>query len=343
MRQPKICERKRNGKINYYCELDGKQHGLGTDREQADILFGELLSKHNAREELLPTVQPAKAEPLKVRAILLKFLEWVKVNRAAGTFDFYSQGINSFDKFVGEMLVADFGPATVEDWIAAYSSKSDSYRHNLIRSVQAAFNWAVKRKMLKENPLAGLEKPAQTAREAYITDEQWAKIAAAVDGPFRDFLEILRETGCRPIEARVVTAENFDRENRRWYFADPPKKTGKVGSKQVARIVYLNDKAFAICERLALKNPTGPLFLNEHGGEWLRNTITTRCFRMKKQLGFSFCAYGLRHAFCTNKLRNGVDPVTVATLMGHSDLTQIMATYQKLGKCTDHLRAAVAV
>ena len=206
MRQPTICERKRHGKTNFYCELNGKQHGLGTDRE------------------------------------------------------------------------------------------------------------------------------------AYIDDEQWGKIMAVVSGPFRDFLEILRETGCRPQEARVVTAANLDRDNRRWYFADPPKK---VRGKKQPRIVHLNDRAFEICQRLAMKHPTGPLFVNEDGTGWQKNTLTARCARLKTKLGFGFCVYGVRHAWCTDALKRGVDPLTVATLMGHKDATMIMKVYQKLGKCDDHLKAAL--
>lgn len=349
MKKPDICERKRNGKTTYYCELNGKQHGLGTDREQAEILFDDLRAKHRARKELTAQVQPSKPA-LTVKAVLLAFLEWTKKNRAAGTYTFYaqslvgtakqSQGFVPFADTIGDVLVADFGAQHVEDWLGRYKDRSNTYRHNLARSVVAAFNWAVKpaRKLLKENPLAGMEKPAQTPRKAYIDDSQWDKIMAVVDGNFRDFLEIMRETGCRPQEARVVTAEHFQRENKRWYFPDPPKK---VPGEKEPRIVYLNDCAFEICQRLALKNPTGPLFQNDDGTAWQKNTLTARCARLKKKLGFGFCVYGVRHAWCTAALKRGVDPLTVATLMGHRDATMIMKVYQKLGKCDDHLKAAL--
>jgi site-specific recombinase XerD len=40
-------------------------------------------------------------------------------------------------------------------------------------------------------------------------------------------------------------------------------------------------------------------------------------------------------------LENGVDPITVATIMGHKDLTQLMKTYQHIEKKKDHLRKAM--
>ena len=119
---------------------------------------------------------------------MLAFLDWCKRNRAAGTHRFYKQHIDQFDDYLTaekltDLLVADFGPQHVEDWIESkYASTSDTYRHNLIRCVQAPFAWAMNRKDLRrqigEHPLIGLEKPAQQPSDVYVTEAQWAKIVA---------------------------------------------------------------------------------------------------------------------------------------------------------------------
>ena len=189
---------------------------------------------------------------------------------------------------------------------------------------------------MKESPLSGLEKPRQTHRKTYLTDEQWSAIMAVVDGPFRDFLEFLHETGCRPQEARMATAANFD--GNRLYWETPVKK---VRGETQPRIIRLNPRAVEICQRLALRNPTGPLFLNENQKPWLKNTLTARCYRLKKILGFSFCVYSIRHAFCTGSLLKGVGPLDTALLMGHKDATMVMKVYSKLQQCDDHLQAAL--
>ncbi|MBC7855551.1 MAG: hypothetical protein IAF94_19145, partial [Pirellulaceae bacterium] len=147
MKQPQICERKRNGKTTFYCELNGKQCGLGTDREQAAILFADLLGKHHARQELTAPAQPTQEErpALTVRAVLFDFLKWVKDHRSEATYLFYlqpiagsakeSKGFVSFDAYLtrkgkADLLVADFGPKVVEGWITDhFESKSDTYRH----------------------------------------------------------------------------------------------------------------------------------------------------------------------------------------------------------------------
>jgi integrase len=219
---------------------------------------------------------------------------------------------------------------------AKYADCSDTYKHNLIRAIQAPFNWALERKELKkqigENPLAGLEKPAQTARDVYATEDQWRQIIAGVkDECFRDFLEICHETGCRPIEARMVTAENFDRENRQWYFADPPKK---LRGKKRPRIVRLNDRAFEICQRLALKHPSGPLLRNADRQPWKKNALNCRRKRLREKLGFYFTPYATRHSFVTDALKRGADPVSVAELLGQKDTKMIMEVY--LARATRH-------
>ena len=49
-----------------------------------------------------------------------------------------------------------------------------------MRSVQRAFNWAVKGRKLKNSPLAGLEKPAYVPRDTIIEPEQWDELIAAL-------------------------------------------------------------------------------------------------------------------------------------------------------------------
>lgn len=325
--------------------------------------------------------QPAKVEkPLTVRAVLLAFLESVKADpdSAESTYRFYARAIVgipkakpkakakakakpadenkreqkpfvSFDAYLvkqglAEMQVADFGPSTVNDWIASHFSEAKAnYRHNLIRPIQAAFNWAKVnrrdwRKQLADDPLAGLKKPKQTPRDAYITAEQWAKVLETAEGEFLDLLIVLKESGARPQELRLAEAKHFDREGRRLYF---PKPIKKVRGEQRERIIRLEGRAFEVVQRLALKYPSGPLFRNERRNAWTKNALNWRCKRLRDKLGFKLCPYSLRHTFCTDALTRGVDPLTVAELMGHRDGQMVMRVYQKISKKDDHLRAAL--
>jgi site-specific recombinase XerD len=49
----------------------------------------------------------------------------------------------------------------------------------------------------------------------------------------------------------------------------------------------------------------------------------------------------VRHTFATRKILEGVDLVTIATLMGHRDLTMLQKIYQHVKRRSDHLRNAL--
>lgn len=58
-------------------------------------------------------------------------------------------------------------------------------------------------------------------------------------------------------------------------------------------------------------------------------------------LGFRVTPYAVRHTFATEKIIQGVDLVTIATLMGHVDLKMLMKVYQHIRKRGEHLRKAL--
>lgn len=53
----------------------------------------------------------------------------------------------------------------------------------------------------------------------------------------------------------------------------------------------------------------------------------------------NYCLYALRHSWATHALQHGVDPLTVAILMGHSDPSMLAKVYQHLSLNPDHLKS----
>ena len=60
--------------------------------------------------------------------------------------------------------------------------------------------------------------------------------------------------------------------------------------------------------------------------------------RMAKQAAPRYSLYSLRHSWATNALKRGVDPLTVALLMGHKDPSMLARVYQHLSHSPDHMR-----
>jgi len=199
--------------------------------------------------------------------ILCRFLQSHQ-SSPASTREFYSRPVRSFIDYIGPALrVSDVQVYHVENWLNdrhAYkrfkSGKltdkptSSTYRHNLVRAVKSAFQWAEDKGYIRQSPVRKVKVPRQYARgdDAYLDPEHWAKVLTCDDESLLDLLIVMYETGCRPQEVRRVESRHFDRAAKCWEFAIEESK-----GKKEKRVVLLSDRAFEICQRLALKHPEG--------------------------------------------------------------------------------------
>jgi integrase len=314
---------------SWYVVLDGKFIPLGEDREKA---FEKYYALMLGRQPIGPD--------LKVQQALGMFLTWCEGHRSPRTYEWYRDHLKTFRAHIGPTLtLTNLKPHHVEAWVDhRYAGKSSNYRHGAVRAVVRVMNWLVKGGHFPANPIANIERPATEAREAYITPDQWIKALALVKetDPFRDFIIFLRLTGCRPQEARAIESQHFDRFARTVIFAVRDSK-----GKKEKRVIPLHREAVAILTRLALKYPTGNLFRNAKGRPWKKDAIVLRFARMSEELGCEFFAYALRHTYATDALLRGIDPVTVATIMGHKDAKMILKVYQHINLNTGHIADAV--
>jgi len=262
-----------------------------------------------------------------------RFLEWVKVNRSKRTYEFYRDPLTSFKEYLGTRLrVDDLKKHHVQSWLdTCFPKAADNYKYNLIRAVQRPFSWSVKLDYLEHSPLRGLEKPQQTPREVYITPTQWRVLLGKIpDQQFRDLLTLLWETGCRPLEARIMEAHHvhgdvviFERGNSK--------------GKRKQRKIYLNNAALRIVNRLVSKYPTGALFRNLNGNAWTKDSIKCRFQRL--DLPFQVSAYALRHSWATRAVESGqLSSLEISKLMGHTSTRMLEQVYEHVAD--EHLRKA---
>jgi integrase len=277
----------------WYVNVNGKPIRLGATEEEARARAGGTLR----------TVAEA------VRTFLNRPM-------CVGTHSFYTKSLR-----LPDMPITDLRPLHVTGC------------RNVLRAAKTCFKWCEEQGYIKQSPLRHMKLPAAAGRgdEVYLSAPQVAKLFDKCPGGLRDLLTVLHETGCRPQEARLVTAKNL--VGMTWTFT-----RGKGGRP---RTVHLSQRAYEICRKLALKYPDGPLFRNSRGAGWSSAALVGRFERLAKRVGFAVTAYSLRHTFITSALERGVDPITLATLVGHSDLKMIQKHYAHLQRCAAHLRQAV--
>lgn len=318
-------------KQQYAVRIKGKRYLLGPNKAKATTRFHELMAN--------PEPPPPKVEPsgLAVCTMIDLFLTWTETERAALTFTWYQKHLQSFlDSLADQRMPAvNVEPHQVETW-ANSQGWGDSTRRGGLTAVARAFSWALKKGHINNNPIRGrIDKPPAGKRERWLTPEEFDEVLKHVKGHFEDLLITAWETGARPQEIVRVEARHVDLESGRWVFPVDESK-----GKKEKRIVYLSEKALAITERLMRKNKTGPLFLTQYGNPWTRYSTSDAFERLKAKVGTKYRLYDFRFSFCTNGLKNGVDPVTMQKLMGHKDLSMISKVYALVGQDHAYMRKA---
>jgi len=323
----------------WYVQLDGKQINLGPNKDAAFTAYHGLMQER--AEKPKPIEVPP--DPRLVVVIVDEFLDWCEKHRAPDTYRWYKDRLESFCKTIETTLTAiDLRPHHVQKWVDNYPVplKSGS-RRNLIASIKRAMKWAEEQGYIERSPLTHMKKPGCGRKELVVTPEQYqALLDRTKDQEFKDLLTITWETGCRPQESLRVEARHVDLAASRWVFPASESK-----GKKIPRVVYLTPKALEITRRLMEKHPTGMLFRNTDDLPWTPYATNCRFRRAKKKIGVKVSLYSLRHSFAQHALVKGVDCITVATLLGHSDPNTLGRVYQHLSQNTaflqEQLRRAV--
>lgn len=310
----------------WYVQLGKRQINLGPDKAAAWEQYHQIMASREAMA----------SATLAASTFFEAYLDWVSRNRAPATYRSATHYLTSFVRFLGKRkqlrhVTAD----AISGWLDEHTSWGSTTRSDAISHLSRAFAWGMRKKVLKHSPVADLEKkPTRRRREVVYSPAEWKKILGQVkDECFRDLLIFMWETGCRPIEARRLEAAHVDLKNELALYQPSESKTGTF------RPVFLTETAKAICERLCKLHPEGPIFRNSRGRPWTKDAIKCRFTRLKEKVGINgLCAYGIRHSYATEALKNGVDSVSLAVLMGHKDVSMIARNYQHLAKNIPYLR-----
>lgn len=280
----------------------------------------------------------AEPEGPLVEEIVDRFHDYCGDNLRPATDELYRRRLSEFRGACGSLEAGKIQPKDVVEWLDT-RAWGPTTRRTAIIIVRRAFSWSVKHGYLDRDPLTGLDKPNAVRRKAIPTEVDLQKIMAQKMSPqFRDFLEAVASTGCRPGEAAGVEARHFDPRAGTWTIEG--KTTSRTGRM---RVVYLPPRVIATCKRLAALNPTGPIYRNSAGSPWDSRSYGKHVRRIRKAAGVGpeVVACALRHLFATDALENGVPMATVSELLGHSGTAMVSKYYSHLSDRSAHLREAL--
>jgi len=286
--------------------------------------------------------EPPESADMRVATVCEYFLQWSQRHRAPRTYEGYRFYVQKFSEACGYLLVTELRPYHITRWIDGKKQRKSVWgptsQFNAVRTALRIFNWAVKEKLIKENPIKGMERPRQRSRRTWMKPEEFRALRRTASPTFRLLLIALWQTGARPTELRNLT---WDQVQEDFFFLPEHKTEYKV---QKPRVIYLSPRMKRIIRFLRSRSKSKYVFVNCYGQPWTANAVRLQIQRLKKKLNLreELCAYEIRHAYGAQALVNDVPIATVAELMGHQDTTMICRIYGHLADQTDHLRAAAA-
>jgi integrase len=193
---------------------------------------------------------------------------------------------------------------------------SESTRSKFLATVNRAFRFGERSRLIDRNPIRHLSRPPVASRTAkvLISEEEYAKLYAVAAKEFRPVLEFCRLTFCRPGEASRLTAGCVNWADRIIEVRDH-----KNRNRGKSRTIYMSDEVYALIRKCADKYPTGPLFRNRLGNQWEWRTLGAAMRSTARRAGLpGKILYGLRHSGITEALATGYSSEVVAEMAGNS-------------------------
>src|SRR4051794_34662626 len=160
----------RKSKEAWYCWIDGRQKSLGKKKQAAQAKYRELIAARDREQGGTWTVRECFDHYLDHAASM-----------KANTLRNRKMILNAFcdEGKVGKLHCQAVTVDHLEAWLKLKKDWSSSYRRTAINSVMAAFNYCVKRRKIRENPIHGIVKPRWERRKQVLRPEDERKIYEA--------------------------------------------------------------------------------------------------------------------------------------------------------------------
>lgn len=301
----------------WYINIDGKQIRLAEDRALSYQIWHEMMAGK----------RPEKSAGLSLSEIVYKFVESQRHTKSSSTVIWYERQLQYLiEAFGKEADVLSIKPYQLIDYINKKEWKTNS-KHNLARAVRRLYRWALVHGVIDSNPFSNIEMPKTESANQCITPQEANQILDSLtDGPFKDLIILAWDTGMRTQELKRIESRHVHDDRT---IVLPPNES----KANQLRVVFVGtDRAWEIVDKNRKLYPNGPILRNTKEQPWNQNSIKCCFQRLEQKCGIKTNLPAFRKGFCTEALKAGLDTVTVAHLMGHSNAVMVSRVYGKVAQ-----------
>lgn len=312
-----------------------RRHWFSQDEKKAERELKKLL-RDIARGAVAvgPTRSAVSAYPaigsqndMRLEVLAHAHLEWVERNRSAATYKLRRQVIRLFVAFMGPCMVSEVTKLKLSefyDYARAEHGRGPNPGNWLLRNVRSMFRWAEDWEIC---PMPVRKFPPMTSTppptKRFVDDEVKKLLERLPPGNFRDLIVFGLITGLRPQELRDLRREHiFTDGNQRQFIRLEMHKTAKMQRVPRPRTVPLSIEAEEIVNRQLEQHSSPFVFLTEYGTPYSADVFRRKLERWCTRAGIAKrTPYALRHTYASVEAESGVDALTLAQLMGHTDIS----------------------
>lgn len=272
---------------------------------------------------------------------LMCFDTYKKPNVKPVTYKKYINRLeNCILSIIGDMRIKDVRAIDCQRVVNNQEGNSKYQINQTVQFLNFIFTKAKLEKLIIENPAEGLVKiKGSTEKRRALTNEERKHfdIVTANNDDFMVFM-LMINTGCRPSEAKE--AEGRDVIIKDGY---PLLHIRGTKTENSDRYVPLSKEFYNRIKNIA---PFSPIAPNFDGNKMTDDNFKRRWKSLKRELNISMgcrvyrnqlvppfpladdlVPYCLRHTFCTDLARKGIDVRITQNLMGHSDIRTTVEIY----------------
>lgn len=320
---------KRSATGTWHSKIGGTMHDFGKDEQAAREAFEKLLAQLSGGGPALPA--PA-VKAGTVADLVPRYVRQLDVTPKTRVD--YADRLKWLATRFGTLTVPTLDAATVETELRGTGWKANTRRQT--GDVITSFvRWCGRTEFRIRKP------PVETRGDEYLlTPEEAAKLLEHAEGDFGPYLRTLWLTGCRPGEARAMTAENVYwavgkcvlREHK------TARKTGRP------RQIPLSDDALAVLAAQRDRYGRGHLFRSDGVNAFRMWEVCRLMRQLRERCGLrpEVILYGTRHTFATTLVKKGHSTARVAAILGHTSSALVERNYAHLLSDMQGLRQVAA-